>query len=137
MKISGATTSTLSQAQIDSLQKISEFPGGKTYADIRNSWDWAKYFTTYRDTVKVNGVSQHTITMAGSEWAKVIIRGASASDSLYFGVGTVAPTVWTKIIGTTPFTTEKLNHTYFTQVFIKAYGASNSIKNYEVTIEAF
>ncbi len=53
------------------------------------------------------------------------------------GMGTVAPTVWTKIIGTTPFTTEKLNHTYFTQVFIKAYGASNSIKNYEVTIEAF
>ena len=128
---------TLSQAQLDSLQKITEFPGAKTYADIRNSWDWARSFTDYRDTVKVNSVAVDTILVGGTEWAKVTVRGTSASDSLYVGFGTTAPTVWHKVIGTTPFVTEKLNHTYFTKIFLKGYGANNSIKSYEITIEAF
>ncbi len=137
--ISGSVT--LSQAQLDSLQKITEFPGGNTYADVRNSWDWARSFTTYSDSVRTDSAavvrSRDTLTIGGSEWAKVTIRGTSASDSLYFGVGTTAPTIWTKVTGTTPFVTEKLNHTYFTKVFIRGYGANNSIKSYEVTIEAF
>ena len=128
---------TFTQAQIDSLQKVSEFPNGHTYADIRNSWDWARSFADYRDTVKVNSVAVDTTLIGGTEWAKITVRGTSATDSLYVGFGTVAPTVWHKVIGTTPFVTEKLNHTYFTKIFLKGYGATNSIKSYEITIESF
>lgn len=120
---------------------ITTFPNSQTYADIRNSWDWTRSFTTYSDSVRTDSAtvvrSRDTITIGGTEWAKVTIRGVSSTDSLYFGVGTTAPSVWTKVIGTTPFITEKLNHTYFTKLFIKGYGANDSIKSYEVTIEAF
>ncbi len=137
-------TSILNEAMIQNVDAlgnvkntITQFPNSQTYADIRNSWDWARSFAQYSDTVKVNSVAKDTLIVGGSEWAKVTIRGKASTDSLYFGVGTTAPTTWTKIIGTTPFVTEKLSHTYFTKVFIKGYGAASSIRSYEVTIEAF
>ena len=139
--ITGKTGYNLSFSSPTQNSTITQFPNSLTYADVRNSWDWARSFTTYQDTVKTDSVlivrSRDTLTIGGSEWAKVTIRGTSATDSLYFGVGTTAPTTWTKVIGTTPFVTAKLNHTYFTKVFIKGYGAADSIKSYEVTIEAF
>ncbi len=110
---------------------------GRINTNNKNSWDWVKSFTQYSDTVKVNGVAVDILTIGGTEWAKVTVRGKSSTDSLYVGFGTTAPTVWTKIIGTSSFVTEKLNHTYFTNVYLKGYGVTGSVRNYEVTIEAF
>ncbi len=133
--ISGSVT--LSQAQLDSLQKITEFPGAKTYADIRNSWDWARSSTTYIDTVKVNSVAIDTLLIGGTEWSKVTVSGIASTDSLDFAVGTTAPATFHRIFGTTPFVTEKLNKTYFTKVFLKGRGVSGNVRTYQVTIEAF
>jgi hypothetical protein len=137
-RLNNGNNVTLSQAQIDSLQL---FFNGHSYVDNRNSWDWARSLTTYIDTVKTDSVSlvrsRDTLTIGGSEWSKITIRGLASTDSLQFTVGTTAPATFQRVFGTTPFVTEKLNKTYFTKVFIKGYGANNSIKSYQVTIEAF
>lgn len=121
--------------------KISQFPNSQTYADVRNSWEWARSLTTYIDTVKTDSAavvrSRDTLTIGGTEWSKITIRGLAATDSLQFAVGTTAPATFQRVFGTTPFVTEKLNKTYFTKVFIKGYGANDSIKSYQVIIEAF
>lgn len=116
---------------------ITQFPNSQTYADIRNSWDWARSSTTYIDTVKANSVAVDTILIGGTEWSRVTVSGVASTDSLDFAVGTTAPTTFHRIFGTTPFVTEKLNKTYFTKVFLKGRGISGSVRTYQVTIEAF
>lgn len=121
--------------------KISNFPNGNTYADIRDSFNWARSITTVIDSVRNDSLtvvrSRDTISIGGTEWSKITIRGVASTDSLEVGVGTVAPSTWIRIIGTTPYVSEKLNKTYFTKVFIKGYGYKDVIKQYQLVIEAF
>ena len=131
---------TLTQAQIDSLQKVSLFPNGQTYANIRDSWAWARSLVAYADTVRSDSVlvvrSRDTLSIGGTEWSKVTIK-AGAADSISFGIGTTAPSVWYTLYAGQSFTSEKLNKTYFTKVFIKGAGVANHIESYQVIIEAF
>jgi len=150
--------SGLSQANIDSLQNIRKttgtdsmtvyiktFPNGYTYLDNRNSWDWARTHTVYRDTVKS---TTDTITISVTEWSVVTIKGLSAGDSLYYALGITEPATYSILIpnpgfwnstgtGNGVFVSGKLSITYFTKVFIKAYSGDNSIKQYQVTVEGF
>lgn len=119
---------------------LSTFPGGQTYANVRNSWDWARSFVAYADTVRSDSVlvvrSRDTLTIGGTEWSKVTIK-AGAADSISFGIGTVEPTVWYTLYAGQTFTSEKLSKTYFTKVFIKGAGVADHIESYQVIIEAF
>ncbi len=124
----------LTQAVIDSLQKIDLFPGAKTYADVRNSWDWIRSYTTTTDTVKL---TEDTISITATEWSKVTIRTMGTNDSLYYAIGTTAPATFSVLLPGQIFVTEKLNATYFTKVFIRAYSGDESIKYYQVIVEAF
>lgn len=134
---------TLTQAQIDSLQKVSLFPNGQTYANIRDSWAWARSRVVYADSVRTDSVSvvrsRDTVSITATEWAKVTISVASG-DSVSFAIGTVAPSnywEWQTIRDKETFISEKLNFTYFTKVFIKGAGYPDHIESYQVIIEAF
>lgn len=120
---------------------ISSFPNDLAYANVRNSWDWARSLTVYSDTVKTDSVlvvrSRDTISIGGSEWSKVTIKPLASTDSIYFAIGTTAPSVWGLLKGTETFVSEKLSKTYFTKVFLKGAGLPDHIESYQVIIEAF
>lgn len=123
---------------------ISAFPSNLSYANIRNSWDWARIRTVFADSVRTDSVSvvrsRDTVSIVAAEWAKVTVR-VSSGDSVKFAIGLTAPSneeEWQTIrSGEAPFISEKLNYTYFTKVFIKGAGYPDHIESYQVIIEAF
>jgi len=141
--VSGSTTAiTLTQAQIDSLQKVSQFPGGQTYADVRNNWDWAKSWTVTADSVRSDSLtvvrSRDTVLIGGTVWAKITIRPTATTDSIAYAIGTTAPSTWHYLYGSGQgYESVPLNKTYFTKVFIKGAGLADHIESYQLVIEAF
>jgi hypothetical protein len=98
----------------------------------------AKFYTTYIDTVvKRASVRTDTLLINGAEWAKITVKGMAATDSLEYAVGLTAPTTFSRQFGVTPISTERLNKTYFTKVFLRAFGVTSSVRTYQVIIEAF
>ncbi|MFA4916914.1 MAG: hypothetical protein WC560_09620 [Syntrophales bacterium] len=104
-------------------------------------------FATYIDTIKVGG-TMDTITISGSTYSIVTIKCMSPTDSLEYAVGITAPVTFSRLFPNAVywnstngsngmFKSEELSYTYFTKVFIKAYGVTNSIKQYQVEIETF
>lgn len=134
---------SLTQALIDSLQKVSLFPNGQTYANVRDSWQWARIRTVFADSVRTDSVavvrSRDTVSITATEWAKVTMHVA-AGDSVSFAIGTTAPSnywEWQTIRNGETFVSEKLNYVYFTKVFIKGAGYPDHIESYQCIIEAF
>ena len=96
--------------------------------------------TTKIDSVKLNSSAvsnTDTVLLSGTVWNRIKIRGVSASDSLAVGYGITAPTTFARVIGTTLFETGKLAKVGFTKLFIRAYGAANAIKYYQLVIEGY
>jgi len=103
--------------------------------------------TTYIDTVKVGG-TMDTITIPGNVWAKVTIKCMSPTDSLEYALGLTTPATFSRLFPNSvfwnsangssgAFISGKLSHTTIQKVFIKAYGTTTLIKEYQVEIEAF
>ena len=93
--------------------------------------------TTYIDTVKkVVSIRTDTLLIGGVD-AKITIKGMAATDSLEWAIGKTAPVTFRRLFGVTSESTEKLSKYDFTKVFVRAYGATNAIRTYQVVIEAF
>ena len=93
--------------------------------------------TTYIDTVKkVASIRTDTLLIGGVD-AKITIKGMAATDSLEWAIGKTAPVTFRRLFGVTSESTEKLSKYDFTKVFVRAYGATNAIRTYQVVIEAF
>lgn len=128
---------------IKTTSSITTFPSGLTYANIRDSFSWARIRTVFADSVRTDSVSvvrsRDTVTITATEWAKVTMSVA-AGDSVSFAIGTTAPSnywEWHTIRNGETFVSEKLNFTYFTKVFIKGAGYPDHIESYQCIIEAF
>jgi hypothetical protein len=97
-----------------------------------------KYSTTTIDTVvKRASVRTDTVLISGTKWSKLILKGMASTDSLEYGYGLTAPTTFRRTFGTTPVVIEYLDKTYFTKVFIRAFGAVSSVRTYELNIESY
>lgn len=93
--------------------------------------------TTYIDTVKkVVSIRTDTLLIGGVD-AKITIKGMAATDSLEWAVGKTAPVTFRRLFGVTPESTERLSKYDFAKVFVRAYGATNAIRTYQVVVEAF
>ncbi len=93
--------------------------------------------TTYIDTVKkVASIRTDTLLIGGTD-ARITVKGMASTDSLEWAVGKTAPATFRRLFGVTPESTEKLSKYNFTKVFLRAYGVINSVRTYQVIIEAF
>lgn len=97
-----------------------------------------KSTVVYIDTVvKRASVRTDTILISGTKWSKLKFKGMASTDSLELAYGITAPTTFQRIFGTTPIIIEYLDKTYFTKVFIRAYGIVSAIRTYELIIESY
>lgn len=96
---------------------ITTLPGQKTYMDIRNSWDWARFAGGYQDSCTSQGDS--LVPIASEWWSFSIIpddtikvsfeRGYPADDDIL-------------IMPNQEYKVEKLNYAYKTKLYFKVYG---------------